>query len=228
MIVFRKSNERGQVNFGWLQSRHTFSFGEYYDPQHMGFGPLRVINEDVIAGGSGFPTHPHREMEIITYVVQGAVEHKDSSGGVGVIKPNEVQLMSAGHWVQHSEYNHYKDQPTHLLQIWIMPNQFGGEATYQQKLFLSEEERVLLVSQNGENGSLKILQDAQLWRVKTKGFQVFDLKENRRYWFQIIEGEVTVGEQKLVPGDAFAIVNQNRIEFEATQKSHFLFFDLPN
>jgi redox-sensitive bicupin YhaK (pirin superfamily) len=165
-LILRRAEERGQANFGWLDSKHSFSFGHYYDPNHLGFGPLRVINEDRVAPGGGFPTHPHSDMEIISYVVDGALEHKDSLGTGSIIRPGDLQRMSGGTGVRHSEFNASKTEPTHFLQIWIVPEQDGLEPSYEQKTFDDEEKRGklrLIGSRDGRDGSITIHRDVDLF-----------------------------------------------------------------
>lgn len=235
MITHRKSNERGGGDHGWLQSKHSFSFANYYDPEHMGFRSLRVINEDWIEGGKGFDTHPHRDMEIITYVTEGALEHRDSMGNVTIIKPNEIQRMSAGTGVRHSEYNKLVDQRTHLFQIWIEPNQKGGSPGYAQKSFASEllqQEKVLVVSKDGRNGSLAIKQDADLYLCRLKqNIEIHhEVIPGRGLWLQLTSGSVNVkiGDNtlSLKSGDGLSAENESRIEITALTDAEILLFDL--
>ncbi len=238
MYQIRKSKERGYADHGWLKSYHTFSFANYHDPQFMGFGPLRVINEDFIDGGEGFPTHGHRDMEIITYLVTGALEHKDSTGSSGVINPYEVQKMSAGKGIRHSEFNHLKASPTHLLQIWIEPNVTGIEPYYQQIDFKEQiltHAPVLLASAEDKPNTLKIHQDASLWAKLSKPNEVWEkpLNPNRKYWLQIVKGEVNISISelnknpfKLDQGDAIALTENNMLQMSSIGQSEILFFDL--
>ena len=175
MLTIRKATDRGVANFGWLDSRHTFSFGEYHDPKHMGFGPLRVINEDRVMPGEGFPTHGHRDMEIISYVIEGVLEHKDSIGTGSVIRPGDVQVMSAGTGIRHSEFNHSKTDPVHFLQIWVIPDREGIAPRYEQKTFPDNEKRGrlrLLGSSDGRDGSVVIHQEIEVFGSALRGFAV--------------------------------------------------------
>lgn len=231
MMTLRKAHERGHANFGWLDSFHTFSFGNYYDPKQMGFKTLRVINEDKVRGGEGFPTHPHKDMEIISYVVSGALEHRDSTGGGGVIRPGDVQLMSAGAGVTHSEYNHSEGETVHFLQIWIMPNAKGVQPGYQQQHFPMEQRRGrlrLLVSQDGREGSLRAHTDALLWgSVLGADEQVsYPLAKGRSAWVQVVKGAVSVNGTRLDTSDGAAIQDETAIVIEATGDAEFLLFDL--
>lgn len=238
MFHLRKSNNRGYADRDWLKSYHTFSFADYYDPNFMGFGPLRVINEDFIRGGEGFPTHSHRDMEIITYPIRGAIEHKDSTGSSGVIRPYEVQKMTAGQGISHSEFNHLPDSETHLLQIWIMPHTLGLRPSYEQKNFeekISSGKEVLLVSAKGEQDSLKINQDVSLWAKKNLANEKWEksLSAQRKYWFQLVKGqvEITVGKDSgkkevLDAGDALALSDEKFIALTSQNESEFLFFDM--
>ena len=231
MITLRRSEERGQANHGWLKSAHTFSFAGYYDPAHMGFGPLRVINDDVIAAGRGFGTHGHRNMEIITFVLEGALEHKDSMGNGSAIRPGEIQVMSAGSGVTHSEFNHSKKEVVHLLQIWITPNKTGLKPTYQQKSF-SEEQRLgklcLLASGRKQSGAATINQDADLFTaaLAPKGKVEHALKPDRHAWVQVTRGSLTVNNTSLNEGDAAAISDEKQLELSTATGGEFLLFDL--
>lgn len=238
MYKIRKSNERGYFDHGWLKSYHTFSFAEYHDSNHIRFGPLRVINEDYIEGGAGFPTHPHRDMEIITYPISGALEHKDSTGASGVILPYEVQKMSAGSGILHSEFNHKTDQTTHLLQIWIFPNKKNLTPSYEQKNFeskISSYRPTLIVSSNAQNDSLLIHQDVNLWAKKSKSNEVWniELNDQRKYWLQLISGELQVqmsnnsaSSTNLKSGDAIALDNETTLNINSLSESEILFFDM--
>lgn len=210
MITLRTSDDRGHANFGWLNSRHTFSFGQYYDPRHMGFGALRVINEDKVTPGRGFGTHPHHTMEIISYVLDGALEHRDSMGTGSVIRPGEVQLMSAGTGVTHSEYNASKTDPVHFLQIWVMPAERGTKPRYAQEHFPAEERRGklrTLVSPDGRDGSLVIGQDATLYgTLLGEGERVeHTLAPKRKAWVHVARGQVRVNGHDLKAGDGAAL-----------------------
>lgn len=231
MLQVRKSAERGYAEHGWLKSHHTFSFANYYDPEHMGFRSLRVINEDYIEGGNGFGMHPHKDMEIITYVISGALEHKDSMGTRSVIKPGEVQRMTAGRGVFHSEFNKLPYEETHLLQIWIMPNRAGGEPGYDQKSFDAELEAnklVLVVSEDGRDGSIKIQQDADLYisRLKKDDDVDFRLRAERGAWIQVVKGRLDVNGKEVTAGDALSFEEAGNLKFKASEDSEFLLFDL--
>ncbi len=231
MIKIRKSLARGLANHGWLKSFHSFSFASYYDPNHMHFGNLRVINEDFIAAGAGFGKHPHDNMEIITYVISGALSHQDSMGNSSTILPGEVQIMSAGTGVFHSEFNHEKNNETHLLQIWILPKIRNIEPRYGQKSFVKNFEKsdlVLVVSGSGRDDSIQINQDSEIFVGKFgagKNFE-FDIKKDRKIWIQMISGEIFVNGSRLEIGDAAAISNQEKIKISAKKDSEFLLFDL--
>lgn len=231
MISIRRSRERGHADHGWLQSLHTFSFADYFDPKHMGFRSLRVINEDRIAGGSGFPTHPHRDMEIISYVVEGELEHQDTLGNSTRIRPGEVQRMSAGTGVRHSELNARSDRATHFFQIWIMPDRPGHEPGYGQKSFeeaLAEKSLVLTVSRDGREGSIAIHQDADLYvaRPKPNVPVHFEPKPGRHVWIQVVRGDVRVNDEALLAGDGLAASGESRLVIESSAESEILLFDL--
>jgi len=231
MIAIRKSEDRGHANFGWLDSRHTFSFGEYYDPAHMGFRTLRVINDDLIDGGQGFGTHPHRDMEIISYVVEGALEHRDSMGNGDVIRRGDVQVMTAGSGITHSEFNPDPSTRTRLLQIWIMPEARGLKPRYDQKNFPDEEKKNrlrLLVSQDGREGSLMIHQDALLFAsLLDAGTRIeYSLDSGRHAWLQVVTGDVEVNGSKLGHGDGAAISDESKLVMTSGTGSEILFFDL--
>lgn len=231
MITLRKAADRGVANFGWLDSRHTFSFGEYHDPGHMGFRTLRVINDDLIAGGQGFGTHPHRDMEIISYVVEGALEHRDSMGNGDVIRPGDVQVMSAGSGLTHSEFNPDPGTRTRLLQIWILPERRGIQPRYEQKAFPAADKRNrlrLLVSHDGRDGSLAIHQDASLYAsVLDAGTELsFDYAPGRHGWIQVVTGDVEVNGTKLTHGDGAALSDEPKLSLRATGDAEILLFDL--
>ena len=232
MILVRRSEERGFADHGWLKARHTFSFGEYYDPAFMGFSVLRVINEDRVAGGSGFPTHPHRDMEIITVVISGALRHRDSMGNEAVILPGEVQRMSAGTGIRHSEFNDLVDQETHLLQIWLLPEVQGVVPGYEQKSFidrLANEPLVLAASREGRDRSVKLHQDVDLWLGDFKRGLVerFQLRPGRRAWLQVIQGDLFVNSVGLSSGDGAGLETESLLHLEAPTGARFLLFDLP-
>ncbi|MGZ3690783.1 MAG: pirin family protein [Pseudobdellovibrio sp.] len=232
MIKVRKSNERGKANHGWLNSMHTFSFADYHDPQFMGFSVLRVINEDRISGGSGFSTHGHKDMEIISYVISGALEHKDSMGNAGVIKPGELQRMSAGTGIRHSEMNHLKSEETHFLQIWVLPDQANRAPSYGQKDFsaaLSTGEVTLVASNTGRNNSVSLNQDVDIYALKSSqmGERILNTDETRSYWLQIIKGVVKFNEVSASAGDAVSATMLTRIHLQWSAGSEFILFDLP-
>ncbi|WP_415063287.1 pirin family protein [Bdellovibrio sp.] len=232
MLYLRKSDERGYAEFGgWLKSRHTFSFSEYYDPQFMGFRDLRVINQDWIAKDSGFPTHPHRDMEIITYVLKGTVEHKDSLGNVGQIQAGEIQTMHAGTGIRHSEYNPSKAEELQLFQIWIMPDVAGAQPGYTQQSFNREQklnQLKLLVSKDGRLGSQKINQDVDLYASVLEGGieQEFAIRGGRGAWVQLAEGELEVNGKVLKSGDGLAVQDESLLKIKALKETEFLLFDL--
>lgn len=231
MFKLRKSDERGFANHGWLKSFHTFSFANYYDPKHMHFGNLRVINEDYIAAKAGFGKHPHADMEIITYVISGALSHEDSMGNASTIFPGEVQIMSAGTGVFHSEFNHEKNQQTHLLQIWILPKVKKISPRYGQKSFTEDfknSDFIRVVSGSGEGGSLQINQDAEIFVGKFKAGKNFSFepKIGKKVWIQLISGKLAVADLELAQGDAIAIEDEKIINLQAKENSEFLLFDL--
>jgi len=231
MITIRKSNDRGHAKHGWLDSRFTFSFAEYFDPKHVQFRTLRVMNDDRVAGGGGFPTHPHRDMEIVTYVLEGALAHKDSMGNGSTIKPGDVQYMSAGTGVAHSEFNASETEPVHLYQIWMFPDRNGYKPAYDQKYFSTEEKRGklrLLVSRDGRNGSVKIRQDNDLYAtVLSAGERVqHELKPERLAYVQVARGSVTLNGKKLDTGDGAAISEEKSVELTGVDEAEVLLFDL--
>ena len=233
MLTIRKAEERGRFDFGWLDTRHTFSFGEYYDPAHMGFSVLRVINDDRVAPGGGFPTHPHRDMEIVTYVLDGALAHKDSLGNGSTIAPGDVQRMSAGTGIRHSEYNASADKPVHLLQIWLLPAERGIAPGYEQKAFDAAEKRDalrLVASPDGRDGSVTIHTDAKLYAsILAKDATVAHAAEpGRAAWLHVARGSVSVAGQILKEGDAIASTGGDAIAIKgAEEESEILLFDLP-
>jgi redox-sensitive bicupin YhaK (pirin superfamily) len=231
MINIRHSEERGGGNHGWLKTHHTFSFDQFYDPRWMGFRSLRVINEDSVAGGQGFPAHPHRDMEIITYILEGGIEHKDSLGTSSIIRPGDGQRMSAGRGIRHSEINPSPTEAAHLLQIWIMPDKTGHEPSYEQKTFPEEEKRGklrLIASPDGKDGSVTIHQDAKLYvSLLSPGQEVkHDLGKGRHAWLQIARGSVELHGQKLVQGDGAAISEEKALSIKGAEDAEVLLFDL--
>jgi len=230
MINIRKSNERGHANHGWLDSYHTFSFADYYDPQWAGYRSLRVINDDLIMPGMGFGTHPHRDMEIISYVLKGSLAHKDSMGNGRLIKAGEFQYMSAGTGVQHSEFNPSKTEPTRLIQIWIQPDAKGHTPRYAEKKFAEAETGVLtlVTSQTGRQDSIAIHQDADLWFGKFEAGQSVNhtLATGRRVWMHVAEGEIALNGKTLSGGDAAAVESETALKIAANKPSQVLLFDL--
>jgi quercetin 2,3-dioxygenase len=231
VITLRRSDERGFTRLAWLDSRHTFSFDQYYDPAHMGFRGLRVINEDRVGPGGGFPTHPHRDMEIITYVLEGALEHRDSMGNGSLIRPGEVQRMSAGTGITHSEYNASKTEPVHLLQIWLLPRERGIRPSYQQEtLDLAGDVPAfrLIASPDGRDGSVRILQDTELLAARLKPGQTaaHALRPGRHAWVQVARGQIALNGETLVAGDGAAVGQESEIRIEAGEAAEVLLFDL--
>jgi quercetin 2,3-dioxygenase len=230
-LTIRRSSERGHANHGWLDSYHTFSFADYYDPAHMGFRSLRVINQDIVAPGAGFPTHPHREMEIFSYVVSGTIAHKDSMGNGRELKPGQIQLMSAGTGVTHSEFNPSRTEPLHLLQIWILPNANRLQPSYTEWHPSADSEsdrKVLVISANGRENSATIHQDADVYRVRIKAGESVshDLTNGRALWLQLIKGQLTTDEATLLPGDAASTETPGMVVFTATEDTEALLFDI--
>jgi redox-sensitive bicupin YhaK (pirin superfamily) len=231
MINVRRSNERGHANHGWLDSHHTFSFAGYHDPRFMGFRALRVINEDRVDPGAGFPTHGHRDMEIITYVLEGALEHEDSMGHGEVLRAGEVQRMTAGRGVTHSEFNHSSSDPVHFLQIWILPEKAGLSPSYEQKNFPVETRQgklQALVSPTRKDGSLEVHQDVSLYAsVLAPGQKVEHLLASGRHaWIQVARGSIKLNGNTLEQGDGAAVSNETKIELEGVEPSEVLLFDL--
>ena len=231
MLIIRKSEERGHFNHGWLNTYHTFSFDQYYDPRFMGFRSLRVINEDFVAAARGFPTHGHRDMEIITYVLEGELAHKDSMGNGSIIRPGEVQRMSAGTGVRHSEANPSKDESVHLLQIWILPSEEGIKPSYEQKNFTDDEKlgRLRLVaSPDGSDGSVTIHQDARIFASLLDDSQqvTHQLEPNRHAWVQVARGRAEVNGKPLNQGDGAALSNESQLAIAGLEPSEILLFDL--
>jgi len=231
MIKVRKSNERGHADLGWLNTRCTFSFAEYYDPKHVQFRTLRVMNDDRVAGGGGFPMHPHRDMEIVTYVLEGALEHRDSMGNGSVIKPGDIQYMSAGTGVTHSEFNASKTEPVHLYQIWMFPEAQGLKPAYDQKNFSETEKRGklrVIASPDGRDGSVKIRQNNELFAtVLGKGESVkHDLQADRHAYVQVARGSVKLNGKELTEGDGAAISAEKSLELVGVNDAEVLLFDL--
>jgi hypothetical protein len=232
MIAVRHREDRGVADFGWLDSRHTFSFGDYHDPRHMGFGPLRVINEDRVEPGRGFDTHGHRDMEIISYVLEGALEHKDSIGTGSVIRPGDVQVMSAGTGIRHSEFNHSKQEPVHFLQIWVLPDRQGITPRYDQKTFPDAEKRGrlrLVGSPDGRDGSIVIHQDAEIYASLLGGGDKVShaLAAGRKGWVQVIRGTVELNGETLRAGDGAGAKDESALTVAALDDAEILLFDLP-
>lgn len=231
MMTVRKSNERGHANYGWLDSFHTFSFNTYYDPAHMQFRDLRVINEDRVQSGRGFGTHPHENMEIVTYVLEGALEHKDSTGTGSIIRPGDVQRMSAGTGITHSEFNPSRLEPVHFLQIWILPEELDIEPGYEQKTFPEPEKRgrlLLVASRQGRDGSLTIHQNVDLYAsiLQTGEGLTHTLSPARHAWLQVTRGTVSLNGETLRAGDGAALSEEPKLQIRATEPSEFLLFDL--
>ncbi len=232
MIEMRKSGDRGIANFGWLDSRHTFSFGHYHDPMHMGFGPLLVINEDRVQAGKGFGTHGHRDMEIISYVLEGELAHKDSMGNGSVLRYGDVQRMSAGTGVMHSEFNHSATDQVHFLQIWIQPAQKGIPPGYEEKYFDSASKQGqlrLIASADGAEGSVTIHQDARLYAAILNGTDRIEhtLEKGRTAYLHLIRGQIEANGTRLSTGDALKFEGEPRIDISNAEAAEFLLFDLP-
>ncbi|HEY3040298.1 MAG TPA: pirin family protein [Pyrinomonadaceae bacterium] len=231
MIAIRKTQERGHFDLGWLNTYHTFSFDQYYDPNHMGFRSLRVINEDIVQPGQGFPTHGHRDMEIVTYILEGALEHRDSMGNGSIIRRGDAQRMSAGTGVRHSEANPSGDEPVHLLQIWILPNEKNLPPEYEEKQFSDDEKRnrlLLMVSPDGEEGSVRIHQHARIYAsLLDKGREVaHNMDDGRSAWLQVAAGSVLLNDIALRQGDGAAISQESNLRITADQPAEVLLFDL--
>jgi len=230
-VAIRKADETGKGDHGWLQSRFTFSFADYYDPNHMGYRALRVINDDLIAAGQGFGTHPHRDMEIVSYVVEGALEHKDSMGNGSVVRPGDVQRMSAGTGIRHSEFNPLQDQPMRLLQIWIEPEQKGLAPGYEQTHIGADQKRnrlTLIASRDGRDGSVTIHQDAAIFAsIVAPAQRVERATDPARYqWIQIVEGHATINGHAVERGDGLSLTGATHLEIEAVTETELLLFDL--
>jgi len=231
MLTIRKAEDRGHADHGWLDTHHTFSFADYYDPKFMGFGPLRVLNDDTVGPGGGFPTHGHRDMEIISYVLEGALEHKDSMGTGSVIRPGDVQRMSAGGGVMHSEYNASKKEPVHFLQIWIVPRQARLPAGYEQKFFSADDKRGrlrLVASPDGAEGSVRIQQDAHMYATLVEKGQAVShsFAKGHRGWLHVARGTATVNGLALKAGDGVAIEGEPQVSIGSADQGEVLLFDL--
>ena len=231
MITLRKSEDRGHFDLGWLDTYHTFSFDRYYDPAHMHFRSLRVINEDRVAPGQGFPAHSHRDMEIITYILEGALEHRDNMGNGSVIRPGDVQRMTAGSGVSHSEFNSSRDQIVHLLQIWIMPDAQNLPPGYEQKFFTAEDRSGnlrLIASPDGSAGSVRIHQDARVYAALLNDSQSIEhaLPPNRYAWIQVARGVLTVNDLELKAGDGASVSAEQKLKIAAGENAELLLFDL--
>ena len=230
-LNIRRANERGEADHGWLKSRHTFSFADYYDPAHMGFRTLRVINDDRVAPGQGFGEHPHRDMEIFSYVLEGGLAHKDSMGNGRVLRPGQIQLMSAGRGVTHSEFNPSDSEPLHFLQIWIQPRDRGltpGYTEWHPKTAHADAPKVLVISPDGRDGSATIHQDADIYRIRLKAGQTVthELKSGRGAWLQVAEGALTLNGVELHTGDGASTEQAGALKLTATQPTEALLFDL--
>lgn len=231
MLQVRPAKERGVADFGWLDSRHTFSFGHYYDPRHMGFGPLRVINEDRVTPGRGFDTHSHKDMEIISYVLEGALAHKDSTGTGSVIRPGDVQRMSAGTGILHSEFNASDQEPVHFLQIWILPSQSGLAPSYEERRFTDDEKLGqwrLIGSSDGREGSVTVHQDVNLYAaiIEAKKTLSRTVSAERKTWLHVVRGQLQLGGTELSAGDGVAIQESGVIELKGNARSEVLLFDM--
>ena len=232
MLTIRKADDRGHAYHGWLDSHHTFSFADYHDRRFMGFGALRVINDDTVAGGGGFPPHSHRDMEIISYVIEGALQHKDNIGNGSVIKPGDVQRMSAGPGVVHAEYNASKSEPVHFLQIWIVPEKAGLPAGYEQKFFGDDDKRGrlrLVASRDGADGSVRIQQDARMYAALLGSGQEavrHDFGAGRKGWLHVVRGSAEINGVALVAGDGVAIENESGVAIRSNDAGEVLLFDV--
>lgn len=231
MLTIRRAADRGHADHGWLNSRHTFSFADYYDPRHMGFGTLRVINDDTVAPGQGFGTHPHRDMEIISYVLDGALAHRDSLGNGSVIRPGDVQRMSAGTGVTHSEYNASEDEPVHFLQIWIVPDAPRHEPGYEQKHFSREDRQGrlrLVAAASGRDGAVSLHQDADIHAglLDAEDATSFEVRPDRDVWVHLARGALSVNGEPLGAGDGVAVRQPGTLSFEAANQAELLVFDL--
>ena len=231
MIEIRRAEERGHTRWGWLDSRHTFAFGDYHDPEHMGFRSLRVLNDDRVQPGRGFGTHGHRDMEILSCVLEGALEHKDSSGGGGVIRPGEIQFMRAGSGVEHSEFNHSKVEPVHFLQVWIVPDKRGLKPAYGQQAFDRErakESFLLLASKEGRNKSIQVEQDVDVWMTQLADDErrELPLRPGRGAWVHVASGSAALNGNTLGEGDGAAVTGEEALRFLGGEGAEVLVFDL--
>jgi redox-sensitive bicupin YhaK (pirin superfamily) len=231
MLSIRKAEARGRTDWGWLDSRHTFSFGEYHDPEHMGFRTLRVLNDDRVQPGAGFGTHGHRDMEILSYVLEGGLQHKDSTGGGGVIRPGEIQFMRAGTGVTHSEYNASPSEPVHFLQVWVVPDRRGLAPRYDQRPFdaaAALKRLVLLASKDGREGTIQVQQDVDLWmtRIGAGERRVHALRPGRHAWLHVAKGALRANGHELQEGDGLAVSQEAEIALEGVSDAEALLFDL--
>ena len=231
MITLRRSGDRGATKIDWLDCRHSFSFGDYSDPAFVSFGALRVINEDWIAGGAGFPPHPHRDMEIVTYILEGALQHKDSTGGGGIIRPGEIQRMSAGSGVVHAEFNASPERRCHLLQIWIMPSRPGIDPSYEQKAIDAAaiaNKFTRIAAPDPQPNEVRLMQDAEIWAARLDGDieVIHPLAPGRRAWIQVAKGEIVLDEENLKAGDGAAVTDQDQVVVCSKAPSEVLLFDL--
>lgn len=232
-ITIRKSQERGHANHGWLDSYHSFSFARYYDPEHMGYSVLRVINEDVIDGGQGFGRHPHKDMEIVTYMLSGQLQHRDSMGNGSVIGPGDVQRMTAGTGVEHSEFNASQTEAAHLLQIWLLPEKNNLAPSYEDKHFTDADKHnrwCLIVSQDGRQGSLMVHQNVNIYATKLtpSASLSYDMQENRSLYIQVAAGRINLNGELLIAGDAAKVDKKTVIMIKALDASELILFDLPS
>lgn len=233
MISIRDRNARGPTKIDWLESQHSFSFGSYYDPDHMGFGPLRVLNEDKVIPGAGFGRHPHRDMEIVSYVLEGALAHQDSMGNGSIIKPGDIQRMSAGTGVTHSEYNASQTNPVHFLQIWFLPEKAGLVPSYDQRPIDPRESHnrfTLAMSQEGREGTITINQDIDFYVARLDGQKdvAFEARPNRLLWVQVARGSVVLNDYSLQAGDGAAISHSENVSFSQAAEAEILLFDMPD
>lgn len=230
MMRVRRSEDRGHANYGWLDSRHTFSFANYFDPEHLGFRSLRVINDDRVVGGEGFGTHPHRDMEIVSYVVSGALEHKDSMGNGSIIVPGEVQRMRAGTGVTHSEYNHSASEPVRFLQIWVLPEEKGLAPGYEQKFFGDERlgKLRLVASRDGAEGSVQVQQDLAMFAAVLRDDEAVthEMAQGRHAWLQVVRGTLLVDGEELVEGDGASFSEVDAIGIRSVGESELILFDM--